>query len=104
MNPEIPEKGDSTTPAVEVLPPEGGREGDTGAGAPWAPAAGGARFIWGAVALFMGVYIFVPEPTDLFPPLGWLDEGLAVMILTYALEKLGVRIPLLDAFLRRRRR
>lgn len=21
------------------------------------------------------IYLFIPEPTDLFPPLGWLDEA-----------------------------
>lgn len=102
MNPQIPENGASPSPPVEVLPPEG-RENGAGS-LPWAPATGGARFVWGAVALLMGIYVFIPEPTDAIPFLGWLDEGLAVMILTYALEKLGVRVPLIDAFLRRKRR
>lgn len=102
MNPQIPENGAPPSPPVEVLPPEGSPE--TGRAMPWVPAVGGARFVWGAVALLMGIYVFIPEPTDAIPFLGWLDEGLAVMIFTYALEKLGVRVPLIDAFLRRKRR
>lgn len=63
------------------------------------PATGIIRWIWIALALFSGVYIFIPEPTDVFPFFGWLDEGLAVVLLTTALAKLGIRIPLLDRFL-----
>jgi hypothetical protein len=36
------------------------------------------------------VYIFVPEPTDVVPLLGWLDEGMAGAVLVWALRTLGV--------------
>lgn len=67
-----------------------------------APATGFLRWVWIAVALFSGVYIFIPEPTDALPIFGWLDEGLAVVLLTTSLAKLGIRIPILDRFLSRR--
>jgi hypothetical protein len=36
------------------------------------------------------VYMFVPEPTDVVPLLGWLDEGVAGAVLVWALRTLGV--------------
>jgi hypothetical protein len=36
------------------------------------------------------VYLFVPEPTDLVPIIGWLDEGLAASLLMWSLKTLGV--------------
>ena len=46
------------------------------------------------VALVVGalafVYMFVPEPTDLIPIVGWLDEGLAAAVLMWALRTLNV--------------
>ena len=33
-----------------------------------------------ALAVVSGVYLFVPEPTDLVPFIGWLDEGLALAL------------------------
>lgn len=51
------------------------------------------------LAIISGVYIFIPEFTDAFPFLGWLDEGIALIILTYSLNKLGIRIPLLNRIL-----
>ncbi len=46
------------------------------------------------VALVLGalsaVYMFVPEPTDLIPILGWLDEGAAAAILMWSLKTLGM--------------
>ena len=41
----------------------------------------------GAVSL---VYLFVPEPTDLIPIIGWLDEGMAGALLLWSLKTLGV--------------
>ena len=36
------------------------------------------------------VYMFVPEPTDLVPILGWLDEGLAGALLLWSMKTLNV--------------
>ena len=44
----------------------------------------------GAVSL---VYLFVPEPTDLIPIIGWLDEGMAGALLLWSLKTLGVVAP-----------
>lgn len=41
-------------------------------------------------AVVSGVYLFVPEPTDVFPIVGWLDEGAALAILGWSLRTLGV--------------
>ena len=42
------------------------------------------------VAIVCGIYIFIPEPTDVIPVLGWLDEGLALALLGWSLKTLGV--------------
>ena len=42
------------------------------------------------VAALSGIYLFVPEPTDLVPIVGWLDEGLALALLGWSLRTLGV--------------
>ncbi len=36
------------------------------------------------------IYLFVPEPTDLIPIVGWMDEGMAAALLVWALRTLGV--------------
>lgn len=41
-------------------------------------------------AVVSGVYLFVPEPTDVFPFVGWLDEGAALAILGWSLKTLGI--------------
>lgn len=69
-----------------------------------AGATGLARVVWIGVAVMSGIYIFVPEPSDVIPIIGWLDEGTAAALLTTALTKLGIRIPVIDYFLRRRSR
>ena len=43
-----------------------------------------------ALAMFSGVYLFVPEPTDVVPFIGWLDEGVALAMLGWSLRTLGV--------------
>ena len=43
-----------------------------------------------ALAVFSGVYLFVPEPTDVIPFIGWLDEGVALALLGWSLRTLGV--------------
>lgn len=53
------------------------------------------RWFWRIVAVFSFVWIFLPEATDLFFPLGWIDEGVAFFLLSYSLGKLGVKLPFL---------
>jgi len=36
------------------------------------------------------VYLFVPEPSDVVPVIGWLDEGAAGALLLWAMRTLGV--------------
>jgi len=36
------------------------------------------------------IYLFVPEPTDLVPFIGWLDEGVAGFMLLWSLKTLGL--------------
>jgi hypothetical protein len=36
------------------------------------------------------VYLFVPDPSDVIPVLGWLDEGMAAGLLFWSLRTLGV--------------
>lgn len=43
-----------------------------------------------ALAVFSGVYLFVPEPTDIVPIIGWLDEGAALALLGWSMKTLGV--------------
>ena len=43
-----------------------------------------------ALAVVSGVYLFIPEPTDLIPVIGWLDEALALALLAWSLRTLGV--------------
>ena len=54
------------------------------------------KFIWGIVLVFSFVWIFIPEPTDAVPVLGWLDEGFAFMMVVTALDRFGIRIPFLE--------
>lgn len=65
---------------------------------------GWQRWMWIIIAILSGIYVFIPEPTDAVPILGWMDEGVAVLILTYALERLGIRIPLIDRLLHHKRK
>ena len=47
---------------------------------------------WIITAIASAVYVFIPEPTDLIPILGWLDEATAIALLTYALKQLDINI------------
>lgn len=42
------------------------------------------------LAVISGIYIFIPEPTDVVPFLGWLDEGAALAVLAWSLKTLGI--------------
>ena len=42
------------------------------------------------LAVLSGVYLFIPEPTDLIPIVGWLDEGMALALLGWSMRTLGV--------------
>lgn len=72
------------------------------------PATGLMRVLWIVVAVVCGVYIFIPEFTDVIPFIGWLDEVTAGGIVLFALRKAGLRIPLiqpvLDWFIGRKKR
>ncbi|MGB1247297.1 MAG: hypothetical protein ACPG4Z_00320 [Chitinophagales bacterium] len=48
------------------------------------------KLLWTVTALFTGIYIFIPEFTDVVPIIGWLDEATAFTILLYALNQLGI--------------
>jgi len=50
------------------------------------------RKFWIIVAALSAIYIFIPEPTDVIPIVGWLDEASAFAILTYALKQLDIPI------------
>ena len=45
---------------------------------------------WIITAIASAVYVFIPEPTDVIPILGWLDEATAIVVLTYALKQLNI--------------
>ncbi len=64
------------------------------------PLTGAGRALWTVIAIVSGVYIFIPEFTDAIPIIGWIDEGMALTMLLYALERLGVRIPIVHRLLR----
>ena len=51
---------------------------------------------WIITAIASAIYVFIPEPTDIIPILGWLDEATAIVVLTYALKQLN--IDLFDKF------
>ncbi len=63
------------------------------------PLQGWKKWFLVLLAFVSGIYVFIPELTDAFPFFGWLDEGIAIIIFTYALNKLGIRIPLFDKIL-----
>jgi hypothetical protein len=41
-------------------------------------------------AVVSGIYLFIPEPTDAIPILGWLDEGAALGMFAWAMKSLGL--------------
>ncbi|MCB1320789.1 MAG: hypothetical protein KDK34_11085 [Leptospiraceae bacterium] len=60
---------------------------------------GFAKFFWIIVAIFSGLWWVLPEteflgPIDMFT--GGIDDGVAAMVLLYALSRLGIRIPFLE--------
>lgn len=55
---------------------------------------------WIITAIASAVYVFIPEPTDIIPILGWLDEATAIVVLTYALKQLN--IDLFDKFINKK--
>ena len=50
------------------------------------------KIFWITTAILSAVYILIPEPTDLIPIIGWLDEATALAILSYALKQLDIDI------------
>lgn len=45
---------------------------------------------WFIVAVASFAYTIFPEPSDLIPFVGWIDEGVAISIFWYALTQLGI--------------
>lgn len=94
-------------PAVPVA----GVAAAAGAGAVATAAAKGpppglsraGKFMWVLIAIFSGVYMVVPEPTDALIPffgVGLIDEGMMFGLLIYSLERLGINIPGLTKLMR----
>lgn len=54
------------------------------------------------ISIISGIYVFFPEYTDFIPFLGWLDEGIAILILTYSLNKLGIKIPIINRLIQKK--
>lgn len=50
------------------------------------------KLFWIITAVLSGVYIFIPEFTDIIPIIGWLDEATALAVLHYALKQLNIDI------------
>jgi len=65
------------------------------------PATGWERIFWIILCIVCTIWIFMPN-FPLVPIPFFIDEGLAALILLTGLNKLGIRIPVLDWFFRRR--
>jgi hypothetical protein len=65
------------------------------------PATGWERIFWIVVCIVCAIWIFMPN-FPLVPIPFFIDEGLAGLLLLTGLAKLGIRIPVLDWFFRRR--
>jgi hypothetical protein len=63
---------------------------------------GWKKWLFIITAILSGIYVFIPEVSDAFPIIGWLDEGLAIIIFTYSINKLGIKIPYIDKFLHKK--
>ena len=50
------------------------------------------KLFWTIVAILSGLYIFIPEFTDVIPIIGWLDEATALVVLNYALKQLDIKL------------
>ncbi|HEY4221817.1 MAG TPA: hypothetical protein VGO62_10745 [Myxococcota bacterium] len=42
------------------------------------------------LAVVSGVFLVVPEPANLLPIVGWLDEGMALALFAWSMKTLGV--------------
>lgn len=49
------------------------------------------RIFWIITAIASAIYVFIPEPTDIIPILGWLDEATAIALLGFALKQLDIK-------------
>lgn len=58
--------------------------------------------MWWLLVFLSAFWVFLPEPTDAVPVLGWLDEALAIYLLATALDRLGIHIPILHKYLSNR--
>ncbi|MDH5654576.1 MAG: hypothetical protein OEZ34_01620 [Spirochaetia bacterium] len=57
---------------------------------------GWKRIFWIVTGIFSFVWIFIPEITDVVPVIGWLDEGIAVILFFSSLSELGINIPVIS--------
>lgn len=64
-------------------------------------ASGWERIFWIVVCVVCAIWIFMPN-FPLVPIPFFIDEGLAAVLLLTGLAKLGIRIPVLDWFFRRK--
>jgi hypothetical protein len=42
------------------------------------------------LAVLSGAFLVIPEPANLTPIIGWLDEGMALALFAWSLKRLGV--------------
>lgn len=57
------------------------------------------KILWILVAILSGAYVVFPDPTDALIPmmgLGLVDDGVFFGVFLYALERLGIHIPILS--------
>ena len=57
------------------------------------------KVLWWLLVFLSATWVFLPEPTDAVPIIGWLDEALALYLLATALDRLGIHIPILHRYL-----
>lgn len=85
---------------IEIIPPNQRSSTESKEEKP----TGWKKWFYIIVSIIMGIYVFIPEFTDVFPLVGWIDEGIAIMILTYALNRLGIKIPFLERILNKKKK
>ncbi len=71
-------------------------------GRPPKELTGMEKVMWWVLVFLSALWIMWLEPTDAVPVVGWMDEVVALFILTTSLDRLGIEIPFLTKFLRKR--
>ncbi len=85
---------------IEIIPPNKESSAESQEKKP----TGWKKWFYIIISIIMGIYVFIPEFTDVFPIIGWIDEGIAIMILTYTLSRLGIKIPYLERILNKKKK